>query len=91
MLKSNEQIFIYEYKVNKKIMVGEIAAKDISMAKTILRRQKTDVISIKRKSISNYGGKVNSADIALFTRQMSTMLSSGIALLTALNVIIEGS
>lgn len=85
----------FTYKANSKdgAVNGEIVAKDISLAKTLLRKQGVEVVSIKpKRSKSNFsGGKVNAADIAMFSRQMATMLSSGISLTQALDIVIDGA
>lgn len=91
----DNKVFIYEYKsgVSNTVVQGEIIAPNISMAKTLLRKQGIDVLHIKAKnsSSSSSGGKVNAADISFFSRQMATMQSSGISLVQALNVIIDGA
>lgn len=93
MLKLRDnKIFIYEANSKNGVTKGEIIAKDISMAKTLLRKQGTDVISIKPKGKTRSAtGKVSPQDVAVFSRQMSTMLGSGISLVEALNVVIDGA
>lgn len=93
MLKLRDnKIFIYEANSKNGVTKGEIIAKDISMAKTLLRKQGTDVISIKPKGKTRSAtGKVSPQDVAIFSRQMSTMLGSGISLVEALNVVIDGA
>ena len=93
MLKLRDnKIFIYEANSKNGVTKGEIIAKDISMAKTLLRKQGTDVISIKPKGKTRSAtGKVGAQDVAIFSRQMSTMLGSGISLVEALNVVIDGA
>lgn len=93
MLKLRDnKIFIYEANSKNGVTKGEIIAKDISMAKTLLRKQGTVVISIKAKGKTKSAtGKVSPEDVAIFSRQMSTMLSSGISLVEALNVVIDGA
>lgn len=93
MLKLRDnKIFVYEANSQKGVITGEIIAKNFSMAKTLLRKQGIDVISLKQKSKTNVAsGKINAQDIAIFSRQMATMLSSGVSLVEALNVIIDGA
>ena len=94
MLKLRDnQVFTYEANSKDGIVHGEIVAKDISLAKTLLRKQGVEVVSIKpKRAKSNFsGGKVNAADIAMFSRQMATMLSSGISLTQALDIVIDGA
>lgn len=88
----DNKIFIYEGKSKGNTIKGEIIAPNPSMAKTLLRKQGIDVVNIKAKSTSNTsGGKITAADISIFSRQMATMQSSGISLVQALNVIIDGA
>ena len=91
----DNKIFVYQSKSKLKgnVIKGEIVAPNLAMAKTMLRKQGIDVISIKAKSgqSSSSGGKINAADIAIFSRQLATMQSSGISLVQALNVILDGA
>lgn len=94
MLKLRDnQVFTYEANSKDGTVHGEIVAKDMSLAKTLLRKQGIEVVSIKpKRSKSNFiGGKVNAADVAMFSRQMATMLSSGISLTQALDIVIDGA
>ena len=73
---------------------GEIIANNISLAKTMLRKQGIEVTKISLKSgasLLQFGKKINSSDICLFSRQMATMQNAGIPLVQALGVIIESS
>ena len=88
----DNKIFIYESKSKGGTVKGEIVAPNISMAKTLLRKQNIDVISIKSKGKQgSSGGSVSAEDVAIFSRQMATMQSSGISLVQALGVIIDGA
>ena len=88
----DSKIFVYQAKFKDKVTRGEIVAPNIAMAKTMLRKQGIEVTSIKSKGKeSSSGGKVNDQDIAIFSRQLATMQSSGISLVQALSVIIDGA
>ena len=61
-----------------------------SLVQATLRRQGIHVIKVKKRSFGK-GGKVSDKDISLFTRQLSTMLKSGVPLLQAFDIAIKGS
>lgn len=87
---------VFSYKAKSKtgnIVTGEIMAADASFAKILLKKQGIEPISIKAKggSSSESGGGVNAKDIALLSRQLATMQSSGISLIQSLSVIIDGA
>lgn len=92
---------IYEYKaLNKKgkQISGFIDAGNIKYAKIKLRDTKIFPISIKevdariskrnRHHISLFNSKVSTLDTAIMTRQLSTLITAGFPLITALNTII---
>ncbi len=67
---------------------GEARAAGTSAASAQLRRQGIQVTSIKK---SGSGGKaVTEKDISLFTRQLATMLKSGVPLLQAFDIVGKG-
>jgi type IV pilus assembly protein PilC len=55
----------------------------------LLRRQGIKVVEIKRQKRGR-GGKVTEKDITLFTRQLATMLKSGVPLLQAFDIVAKG-
>jgi type IV pilus assembly protein PilC len=72
---------------------GEITSSTPAIAKAELRRQGivANKVSKKRASISfGGGGKVKPADIALFTRQMATMMRAGVPLVQAFDIVADG-
>jgi type IV pilus assembly protein PilC len=71
-----------------KTVKGEIRAAGTSVASAQLRRQGIQVASIKK---TGSGGKaVTEKDITLFTRQLATMLKSGVPLLQAFDIVGKG-
>lgn len=72
---------------------GEIKADNLSRAKQLIRGQGLVSIKIKKKTkpLLNRKDKVKTQDIANFTRQLATMLDSGVPLLQSFNIIAEGS
>ncbi len=62
---------------------GEITSSTPAIAKAELRRQGIVAERVKKKSAGfsfGGGGKVKPADVALFTRQMATMMRAGTVL-----------
>jgi len=72
---------------------GEISGDNPSLLKIQLRRQGVVITNFKRKPqplFGSSGKKITNADIAIFTRQMATMLRAGVPLVQALGMVAEG-
>lgn len=70
---------------------GEIKSSNPALAKAELRRQGIVATKVKKKTIRGVGGgKVKPADIALFTRQMATMMRAGVPLVQAFDIVADG-
>ncbi|MBT4964493.1 MAG: type II secretion system F family protein [Francisellaceae bacterium] len=71
---------------------GTITAQSISAATALLKRQGLKSISVRKTMnfMKSNTKKVTSEDVTMFTRQMSTMIFSGIPLVKAFDVLIEG-
>jgi type IV pilus assembly protein PilC len=72
---------------------GEINAASLSMAKAQLRRQGINPKSVKRKAKPLFGGSgkpIKPADIAVFTRQLATMMIAGVPLVQSFDIVSEG-
>ena len=72
---------------------GEMSASSIAMVKADLRRQGIQPLKVKKKPIPLFGGggkRITPKDIAIFSRQVATMLSSGIPLVQAFDIIGRG-
>lgn len=88
---SEETVFVWEGKDKTgKLIRGEMRAGSASLVTATLRRQGIHVLKVKKRSFGK-GGKVGDKDVALFTRQLSTMLKSGVPLLQAFDIAIKGS
>ncbi len=72
---------------------GEIRAASSALAKAQLRRQGIKPKTIKKKGKPLFGGgkPIKPADIAVFTRQMATMLKAGVPLVQSFEIVAEGS
>ena len=72
-----------------KTIRGEIRANGEAQVNATLRRQGIRVDSVKKQRLSR-GGKATEKDITLFTRQLATMLKSGVPLLQAFDIVGKG-
>lgn len=73
-----------------KIVRGEMRATTESVVQANLRRQGIMITKVKKQRMTR-GGKITEKDIALFTRQLATMMKSGVPLLQAFDIGIKGS
>lgn len=72
---------------------GDISGTNPALIKAQLRKQGINPTKVRRKSSFSLGGagkKIKPLDIALFTRQMATMMKAGVPLLQAFDIIGEG-
>ena len=71
---------------------GEIFAISDTLAKNELRRQGINPLKVKKKPKPLFGGaaKIEPADIAIFARQMATMMQAGVPLVQSFEIIGEG-
>jgi len=71
---------------------GKSLAPDESALRADLRRQGIAVSRVKKQAQSfNRGGKVKPEDIAVFSRQLATMLAAGIPLVQAFEIVGNGN
>ena len=66
---------------------GKSLAPDESALRVELRRQGIAPSRIRKQAQAGKGGKVNPADIAVFSRQLATMLGSGIPMVQAFEIV----
>ncbi len=86
-----EFTFIWEGKdKGSKTVRGEMRAAGENMVQAALRRQGITVSSIKKQKLGG-GGSVSQKDVALFTRQMATMMKAGVPLLQAFDIVSKGA
>jgi len=72
---------------------GEVAATNLALAKAELRRQGVIPAKLKRKSASLFTQrkkKIVAKDIAIFSRQMATMMTAGVPLVQSFEIIGQG-
>jgi type IV pilus assembly protein PilC len=89
----NIKEFTYEWEGkdrNGKVVRGEVRAGGEAAVSASLRRQGILVNKVKKRRTS--GGKsVGQKDIAIFTRQLSTMMKAGVPLLQSFDIVARGS
>jgi type IV pilus assembly protein PilC len=85
-----ESAFLWEGR-NKdgKTVRGEMRAASESVVQTTLRRQGITNTKVKKVRFKT-GGKITDKDISLFTRQLATMMKSGVPLLQAFDIVGRG-
>ncbi|MCE2871392.1 MAG: type II secretion system F family protein [Oxalobacteraceae bacterium] len=87
---TNELIFVWEGKDKSgRIVQGEMRATGAERVNILLRRQGLTAISIKKKSTLRQQ-RIKEKDICIFTRQLATMLKSGVPLLQAFDIVARG-
>ncbi len=88
-LKPKEFSYLWEGRDKTgKIVKGEMRAPGETVVSATLRRQGVNVVKVKRLRAS--GKAVSEKDITLFTRQLATMLKSGVPLLQAFDIVGKG-
>lgn len=72
---------------------GEMSGQNPALVKAQLRKQGINPIKVRKKAqplLIGGGQKIKPMDIAIFTRQMATMMKAGVPLLTSFDIIAEG-
>ncbi|NCT83696.1 MAG: type II secretion system F family protein [Comamonadaceae bacterium] len=85
--------FVYEWEGkdrNGKIVKGELRAGGEAMVSATLRRQGILVNKVKKRRSSG-GTSIKQKDIAVFTRQLATMMRAGVPLLQAFDIVARGA
>jgi type IV pilus assembly protein PilC len=89
--EQKESMFAWEGKDKSgKIVRGELRAHTENVVQATLRRQGISVTKIKKRSFGR-GAKVKDKDIAVFTRQLATMMRAGVPLLQSFDIAIKGT
>ena len=90
-IKVKESVFEWVGKDRQgRIVQGELRAPGEATAQNTLRRQGILVTKIKKRKMSS-GKKIKPKDIALFTRQMATMMKAGVPLLQSFDIVGRGN
>lgn len=87
-------MFVWKGRDKKgKTVQGEMSGQSAVLIKAQLRQQGINPLSIKKKSKPLFGGgktKITPKDITVFSRQLATMMSSGVPLVQAFEIIGKG-
>jgi len=75
---------------NGKVVRGEMRAGGESVVSATLRRQGIMSTKIKKRRVSG-GSSIAPKDIAIFTRQLSTMMRAGVPLIQSFDIVARGS
>lgn len=85
--------FVFEWEGkdrNGKIVKGELRAGGEAMVSATLRRQGILVNKVKKRRASG-GTAIKQKDIAVFTRQLATMMRAGVPLLQSFDIVARGA
>ena len=85
--------FVFEWEgkdKNGKMVRGELRAGGEAMVSASLRRQGILVTKVKKRRMGG-GRSIKQKDIAIFTRQLATMMRAGVPLLQAFDIVARGS
>lgn len=89
--KPQEAIYEWEGKDRQgKVVRGEMRAGGEAVVGATLRRQGILVQKVKKRRLKA-GGSVKGKDIAIFTRQLATMMKAGVPLLQSFDIVARGS
>jgi type IV pilus assembly protein PilC len=89
----NTKEFVFEWEGkdrNGKQVRGETRASGENQVQSMLRRQGVTPIKIKRRRMSA-GSSIKPKDMAIFTRQLATMMKAGVPLLQAFDIVGRGN
>ena len=89
--KPKDIVFEWEGKdKNGKIVRGEMRAGGEAMVSASMRRQGIMVTKVKKRRMTG-GRAIKQKDIAVFTRQLSTMMRAGVPLIQSFDIVARGS
>ena len=88
-------VFAYEGKDKSgRKTKGEITSTNANVAKAELRKQGINPTKVTKKrrefNLAQIGAKVTPGDIALFTRQLATMMKAGVPLVQSFEIVADG-
>lgn len=87
----NDSLYLWQAQDRKgQALRGQLRAVSETAAKAQLRKQGMRAITLKKQG-AGWGTTIKPKEIALFTRQLSTMMKAGIPLLQAFDIVGQGS
>ncbi|MBX3725700.1 MAG: type II secretion system F family protein [Xanthomonadales bacterium] len=91
---SQTQPFLWQGKDKRGVILkGEVVGKSEALIRADLRKQGLSGIQVRKKPKSIFGGAgktVKAKDIAFFSRQIATMMASGVPLVQSLDILAQG-
>ena len=90
---NREKDFVFEWEgkdKNGRTLRGELRSPGQAAVNASLRRQGILVTKVKKRKVSG-GGRIKRKDIAIFTRQLATMMKAGVPLLQSFDIAARGS
>jgi type IV pilus assembly protein PilC len=92
--KQEKKTFLWEGKDRSgKVVKGEMSALSTALVKTQLRSQGINPTKVQQERAPLFGGKgkaIKPMDVAIFTRQLATMMKAGVPLVQAFDIVSEG-
>jgi type IV pilus assembly protein PilC len=85
--------FVFEWEgkdKNGKVVRGEVRSGGEAQVSATLRRQGVLVTKVKKRRMRG-GSSIKQKDIAIFTRQLATMMKAGVPLLQAFDIVARGA
>src|SRR5215210_5717946 len=92
-VKQNVKELVFEWEgkdKNGRLVRGEMRAGGEAMVSASLRRQGILITKVKKRRMSG-GRAIKQKDIAVFTRQLSTMMRAGVPLIQSFDIVARGS
>jgi type IV pilus assembly protein PilC len=89
-------VFVYKGRASSGAVTGEVEADNRPAAQAVLRAKGILATQLQEKKVKapaqkKIGGKVKDKELAIFTRQFSVMIDSGLPIAQALNILAEQS
>lgn len=93
MATATSQVYVYKGKSKDgRPVKGEMTGVSPALIKAQLRKQGVAAQSVRKKPKDLFGGKpIKPKDIAVFTRQMATMMKAGVPLVQSFEIVMEGA
>lgn len=73
---------------------GEMPGQSVALVKSDLRRKGISPLKVKKKTLSQFSlsrPKITAKDIAILSRQLSTMMSAGVPLVQSFDIVAKGT
>ncbi|MEZ0186946.1 MAG: type II secretion system F family protein [Candidatus Reddybacter sp.] len=93
MATATSQVYVYKGKSKDgRPVKGEITGTSPALIKAQLRKQGVAAKSVRKKPKDLFGSKpIKPKDIAVFSRQMATMMKAGVPLVQSFEIVMEGA